>query len=141
MKIKTKLIEIKKIKDTRKVKTNLNFLGFTLYFTDHAELEHYKLNISFLNHNHLPNFSSDKPERISRNEMRTVPNKTVLSVRRPSELHDYQNMDLFFKEYFYFTKTSDGQKYRVSGYSTELIGCPQVLCLNSYLGRRENSSL
>lgn len=111
------------------------FPGFTLYFTDMAELEHYKLNISYLNRNQQPNFSSDKPERISRTELRAIPNGTSLSVRRPVELQDYQKADLFFKEYFYFTKTPDGQLYHIAGYSTELIGCPQVLCLNSYLGK------
>lgn len=114
--------------------------GLTIYFTDHAELEHYKLNISYFNRNQQPKFSSDRPERISRTELRAIPNTTALSVRLPFELQDYQKADFFFKEYFYFTKTPDGQLYRIAGYSTELIGCPQVLCLNSYLGKRYSRS-
>lgn len=107
-------------------------LGFSIYFTDQLEASYYKLNVAFLNYNNLPEFSSISFAKLAKKDVSLAGNKTSLTIKRPIKLNNYQNTEIFFKEYFYFLRT-ENNKYVLGGYSNELISCPQVLCLNSYL--------
>ena len=93
----------------------------------------FRLNIAYLYFDRLPDFASNKFEKISKSEKNTIGSKSSLLVKRPIELNSYQSTEIIFKEYFYFFRTSDGEKTYLGGYATELIGCPQVLCINSYV--------
>lgn len=104
----------------------------TLIFRDQYEDLYYSIDIGYLNHNWLPHFYSTSYEQVPRSK-KPLFMRNLVSIKRPTELDDYQSSDIFFKEYFFFIKTTDLEYNYLGGYSNELIGCPQVLCMNAYL--------